>query len=57
MFAKNIMLGSPGTHFMHMSVNDDKYHRIGRVALSFLEQVLKFDNYTIDDFINYPLKR
>ena len=32
--------------------NDDKYHRIGRVTPSLLEQVLKFNNSTIDNFIN-----
>ena len=36
--------------------NDDKYHRIGRVTLCFIEQVLKFNNHTIGNFINNSLK-
>ena len=36
---------------------DDKYHRIGRVTPSLLEQVLKFNNSTIDNFINNAIKR
>ena len=32
--------------------NDDKYHNIRRVAPSLLEQVLNFNDSTIDDFIN-----
>ena len=28
-------------------LNDDKYHRIGRVTTTLLEQVLKFNNCTI----------
>ena len=37
--------------------NDDKYHRIGRVTPFLLEEVLKFNNSTIDNFINNSLKR
>ena len=36
--------------------NDDKYHRIGRVTLSLLEQELKFNNLTMEKFINSSLK-
>ena len=36
--------------------NDEKYHRIGRKARSILEQVLKFSNSTIDNFINNSMK-
>ena len=37
--------------------NDDKYHWIGRVTPSLLELVLKFNNSTIDTFINNSMKR
>ena len=37
--------------------NDDKYHRIGIVTPSLLEQVLKFSYSNIDNFINNSLKR
>ena len=37
--------------------NNDKYHRIERVTPSLLEQVLKFNNSTIDNFINNSVKR
>ena len=37
--------------------NNDKYHRIGRVTPSLLQQVLKFNNSTIDNLINNSLKR
>ena len=36
--------------------NDDKYHRIGRVSPSLLEQVLMFNNSNIDNFINNSIK-
>ena len=36
---------------------NDKYHRIGRVTPSLLEQVPKFNNSTIDNFINNSMKR
>ena len=32
--------------------SDDKYHRTGRVTFYPLEQVLKFNNSTIDNFMN-----
>jgi len=31
--------------------NDDKYHRVGRVTLSLLEQVISHDNLSVDNFI------
>ena len=37
--------------------NDNKYHRIGKITLSLLEQVLKFNNSIIDNSINNFLKR
>ena len=40
-----------------LMLNDGKYHRIGRITLSLLEQVLKFNNSTIDNFINNYQKR
>ena len=36
--------------------NDNKYHRIGRVTPSLLEQVLKFNNSNIDNSINNSMK-
>ena len=36
---------------------DDKHRRIGRVTPSLLEQMLKFNNSTIDNFINNSMKR
>ena len=41
----------------HLMFNDDQYHRIEIVTPSLLEQVLKFNNSTIDNFINNSLKR
>ena len=40
-----------------LTFNDAKYHRIAIVTPSLLEQVLKFSNATIDNFINNSLKR
>ena len=37
--------------------NDDKYHRIGRATPSLLEQVLKLNNSTINNYISTSLKR
>ena len=36
--------------------SDDKYHKTGRVTFSLLEQVLKFNNSTIDNFMNSSMK-
>ena len=55
------------SHVIRMSIehlekklmfNDDKYHRTSnrRVTPSLLEQVLKFNNSTIDNFINNSMK-
>ena len=40
-----------------LTFNDDKYHTIGRVTPSLLEEVLKFNNSTINIFINNSMKR
>ena len=37
--------------------NDDQYHRVGRVTPSLLEQVVRNNNSTIDNFINNSMKR
>ena len=40
-----------------MMFNEGKYYRIGRATPSLLEQVLKYNNSTIDNVINNSLKR
>ena len=40
-----------------MMFNEGKYYRIGRATPSLLEQVLKYNNSTINNVINNSLKR
>jgi len=36
--------------------NDDKYHRVGRVTPSLLEQVISHENLSVDNFMNISMK-
>ena len=40
-----------------LTFNDDKHRRIGRVTPSVLEQMLKFNDSTTDNFIDNSMKR
>ena len=56
-YASHVVRMTIGQCEKQLMFNDDKYDRIGRVTPSLLEQVLKFNNSTTDNFINNSLKR